>query len=155
MPGGQRLHHFAQIGDQGVEMVRVAGQRVGERLKVDRERRKIGCRGIHVLTATGGRLAERVDHNIELVAHLGVQRVQHLVDLDRRQRMALVNRSAVGDGALGLVAAVDLDVGLAQEVLLPDHGSRILEERREIAMQEHGYSRASRRRRQALDFADA
>ena len=132
VPGRQRLHHFPEVGDQRVEMTRVAGQCVRQGLQVDEHRRQVGGSRVHVLASAGGRLAQGVDHQVELVANLRIERVEHLVDFDRGQRMVLVDGAALRDGPLRGMAAIELHVRFPQQVLLPDHGAGVLEDRREV-----------------------
>ena len=69
--------------------------------------------------------------------------------------MGLVDGAAVGDGRCRERATVDLHVGLAQQVLLPDDGARILIERREVAVEQHADPRRAGPGRQCLHLADA
>ena len=126
---------------------------MGEGLQVDEHRRQVGGSRVHVLASAGGRLAQGVDHQVELVANLRIERVEHLVDFDRGQRMVLVDGAALRDGPLRGMAAIELHVRFPQQVLLPDHGAGVLEDGREVLVQQHADLHGAGHRSQRLDLA--
>src|SRR5207244_2676500 len=83
-----------QVGDERVEVVGIAGERVGQGLEVQGERRQVARGRVHVLAPPGGSLAQGVDHQVQLVADLGIEGVQNLVDFDRGQGVVLVDGAA-------------------------------------------------------------
>ena len=138
MPGRQRLHDLAQVGDQGVEVIGIARERVGQGLQIDGHGRQVRRGRVHILATAGRPLTERVDHDGELVANLWVERVQDLVDLDGGQGVVLGDRPAVRDRSLRTTAAIELDVRFSQQVLQSNHGPSVLEDGREVVVQHHG-----------------
>ena len=128
---------------------------MGQGLEVQREGRQVGGGRVHILAASGGGLAQGVDHHVQLVTDLGIEGVQNLVDFDRCQGVILVDGAAVRDGALAGGTAVDLHVGLTEQVFLPDDGSRVPKDGREVAVEQHGYPGRAGDWGERLDLADS
>ena len=154
MPRSQCLHDLAQVGDERVEVVGIAGERVGQGLEVQGERRQVARGRVHVLAPPGGSLAQGVDHQVQLVADLGIEGVQNLVDFDRGQGVVLVDGAAVRDPALSRGPTIDLHIRLTEQVFLPDHGPCVVEEGCEVAVEQHAHPGRAGDGGERLDLAD-
>jgi hypothetical protein len=83
---------------------------------------------VHVLTVVGGRVSQRVDQQLQPLHRLRVEDGQYLVD--RRDRHGVVNRD---DAAIRHLPrrrpSLQVDVGLAEQVLLTHLGTGVRVER--------------------------
>src|SRR3954453_5038648 len=98
-----------------------------------------------------------LDDARERLAGRGVERVEQLVEVDRRRRRILVDDPAVGDlrGAVGGHAQVDVAVGHAGERRLADGGGRPAAQRGGVLLDAHrDPGLAVRREVDGLDLAD-
>ena len=80
-----------------------------------------------------------VDHALQRLARLGVERVEELVEVDRGGRRVLLDDALVGDllGALRRQAEVDVAVGDAGERGLADGGEGAVAQRRVVLVDLH------------------
>ena len=117
--------------DEALEQLGV-GVQLAEQARGGRQRRvEVQQAGVHLLAAAGVLGVEALDQALEVLAGGLVERVEDLVEVDRRGGRLLPDRAAVGDRPLARAreAQVDVAVGDAGEGGLADGGERALAQR--------------------------
>ena len=99
--------------------------------------------GVELVAAQPVLVGGALDDGLEVLARLRVERVEDLVEVDRRRRVVLVDHAAVGDrrGLAAGKAQVDVAVGDAGDGGLPDGGERAAAQRRVVLVDLQGQLR--------------
>ena len=152
--GRQRVHDLAEADQELVEVLLVGNQRVRDDLEVGGQLLQVLRLGVQVLAVTGQRVAQGVDQDHQVVADAGVQGLQHLGQLDRREGAFEWYQATVLQ-LLRRGAPSQLDVGLAEQVLGLDDGPGLVGHEPVLRVQRQPRLGALGGRRERVHAADA